>query len=81
METMSIKTLERKAQEKEQNYKIENGDYLCKTCGEEILAVNVTFSIHDGPFALSGSGKVTHQNFPYCPKCESKPEILGLPIN
>ncbi len=81
METMSIEQLERKALEKEKNYKVVNGDYLCKTCNTEILCVDVIFSLHDGPFALSGSGKTTHQNFPYCPKCEEKPKIHGLPIN
>jgi len=81
MESMTIEQLERKALEKEKNYEVVDGDYICKTCGSEILAVDVTFSIHDGPFALSGSGKVDHQNFPYCPHCEEKPEIHGLPIN
>ena len=78
---MTLAQLEREAKEKEKNYYInEAGDYACKDCQSDILCVTVIFSIHDGPFPLSGSGKTTRQNFPYCPKCEEKPEIRGLPI-
>ena len=81
MEKMSIEQLEHKALEKEKNYKVINGDYLCKTCNSEIFCVDVIFSIHDGPFALSVRGKTKHRKFRYCPKCEKKPKIQGLPIN
>jgi hypothetical protein len=80
MESLSIEELERKAVEKEKNYEVVNGDYICKICGTEILAIVVIFSIHDGPFPLSGSGKTIRQNFPYCPKCETRPEIHGMPV-
>ena len=55
MESMTIEQLERKVLEKEKFYKIDDGDYICKTCGLEILCVCVIFSIHDGPFSMSGS--------------------------
>jgi hypothetical protein len=80
METMSLESLEKKALEKEKNYEIKNGDYLCKSCGTEILGIEVIFPIWDGPFPMSGSGKTFRQSFPYCPHCESKPEIKGDPI-
>jgi hypothetical protein len=80
MENWSIDQLESKARQKEKNYKLnDDGDYVCKICNSEILAINVIFPIHDGPFPLSGSGKTLRQVFPYCPTCEIKPEIHGLP--
>jgi len=81
MESMTLEELERKALEKEKTYKKENGDYVCGKCGTDILAVTVTFSIHDAPFRLADSGKTQKQVFPYCPKCESRPDIRGIPIN
>jgi len=78
---MSIEEVENLALKREKNYHIVNGDYVCKTCGSDILQVVIVFSIHDGPFALSGSGKTTRQVLPYCPKCEGKPEIHGMPIS
>jgi hypothetical protein len=80
MENITLEELESQAKEKEKNYHLLNGDYICNACGSEILAVTVIFSIHDGPFPMSGSGKTIRQNYPYCPKCETKPEIHGLPI-
>ncbi len=80
MERMTIERLERKVTEKEKNYKIVDGDYICKTCDSEILGVSVIFSIHNGSFPMSGSGQTSCQNFPYCPTCEEKPEISGVPI-
>lgn len=77
---MTLSELERKATEKEKNYKVVNGDFKCKTCDSDILATTVIFSIHDGPFPMSGSGKTFKQHFPYCPKCESRPDIHGIPI-
>jgi hypothetical protein len=80
MESISLSELEKRAKEREKNYKIVNGDYLCKTCNSEILCDEFIFSIHDGPFPLSGSGKTIKQVFPYCPKCEGPPEFSPLPI-
>ena len=78
---MTLEALERKAKEKESTYKQKNGDFICGKCETEILAITVTFAIHDGPFRLSGSGKTTRQVFPYCPKCENRPEIHGTPVS
>ncbi len=81
METMTLSQLETKVSKKEENYHIDkNGDYKCNDCKTDILCITVIFPIHDGPFPMSGSGKTTIQNFSYCPKCEEKPEIHGLPI-
>jgi len=77
---MTIEELEEMAREKEKNYKIENGYYFCKDCGTEIEQIFVTFSIWDGLFKMSGSGKTERQVFPYCPKCEERPDISGEPI-
>lgn len=80
MELLTIEEVEKRALIKEKNYYIVKGTYLCRTCNDEIKQVTITFPIHDGPFAMSGSGKVERQVFPYCPTCEVKPEIKGLPI-
>ena len=77
---MSLETLERKAKEKEKKYHIDAGDYKCNDCNSDVLCVSVIFSIHDSGFSMAGSGKTTRQNYPYCPQCEEKPEIRGLPI-
>jgi hypothetical protein len=55
----------------------ENGDCVCTVCGGLIMAAGVCHSIHDGPFPLSGSGRVHHEEIPYCPKCETKPDSCG----
>ena len=80
MRSITINELEKEALEKEKTYKYIDNTFKCSTCNSDILAVTVIFSIHDGPFPLSGSGKTVRQQFPYCPNCESKPEFHGLPI-
>ena len=80
MESITLEELEKKAKIKEQNYSENDGYYKCKTCSSDILSVVVIFSIHDGPFPMSGSGKTITQEFPYCPKCETRPEFRGSPI-
>ena len=79
--------------EKRKAGQLKNGDWLVLTeskqqedegwthqCGEEIEGVDVHHPIHDGPFPLSGSGKVHIETTPYCPKCEEKPASSGSPI-
>lgn len=61
----------------EHAYKLENGDFTCTKCGSEILIAEISHSVHDGPFPLSGSGKVHREQMPYCPKCETKPNSIG----
>lgn len=79
------------AHDKENNYiikdkviyvkRIDNtGDMTCFGCGSDILSATVTRSIWDGPFKMSGSGKVQKEEVPYCPKCEEKPSYHGSPI-
>jgi len=59
-----------------------NGDdWNCTTCGSEIQGTTVYHPIHDGPFPLSGSGKVYKECVPYCPKCEEEPNSSGSFIN
>ena len=55
----------------------EGSDWFCTTCGSEIQGVTVLHPIHDGPFPLSGSGKVATEMVPYCPQCEKPPSSHG----
>ena len=55
-------------------------EYRCNDCDSEIRATTVAHSIHDGPFPLSGSGRVTNEQVPYCPTCDEKPNFHGSPI-
>ena len=57
-----------------------NQGFVCSACGSEIQTTTVYHPIHDGPFPLSGSGRVQRQIVPYCPKCETKPSESGWPI-
>lgn len=53
--------------------KTSNGgeDWKCVQCESEIKCKDIHIPIHDGPFALSGSGRVKIVTLPYCPKCEN----------
>ncbi len=50
-------------------------------CGTAIQGKLVTHPIHDGPFALSGSGQVRSETVPFCPDCEMEPNSRGAPID
>lgn len=50
-------------------------------CGTEIMGASVHHPIWDGPFACSGGGEVHVETVPYCPKCETKPDSRGAPID
>ncbi len=50
-------------------------------CGEKIMGARVAHPIWDGPFECSGSGQCSYQTVPYCPKCETKPNFSGAPID
>ena len=50
--------------------------YLCH-CGAEVSTAEVLHPIHDGPFPLSGSGRVKTEMAPFCPVCEIKPSSSG----
>lgn len=57
---------------------IDNGqNWFCVKCKGEIDGVTVHHPIHDGPFALSGSGRVETEMVPYCPHCEKEPNSSG----
>ena len=49
-------------------------------CGATIQTARVHHPIHDGPFPLSGGGRVQVEEIPYCPRCELTPDWQGLPI-
>jgi len=53
---------------------------ICKTCKSQIMAVQVHHPIWDGPFPMSGSGRVHITLAPYCPQCEYAPSERGSPI-
>lgn len=50
-------------------------------CGTEITGVSVYHPIWDGPFPMSGGGEVHVEIVPFCPKCETKPDSRGAPID
>ena len=59
----------------------EGKKYVCTVCGTTIMAAKISHAIHDGPFPLSGSGKVQYEIEPYCPNCEEEPKPNGMPIS
>ncbi len=50
-------------------------------CGVEIQGRKVAHPIHDGPFPLSGGGRVHYETVPFCPECETEPNFHGSPID
>jgi hypothetical protein len=50
-------------------------------CGEILMNATVAHPIWDGPFSCSGSGRCHHETIPYCPRCETKPDFQGAPID
>ena len=50
-------------------------------CGTEIQGKQQTRPIWDGPFAMSGSGRVHTETVPFCPECETEPGSSGAPID
>lgn len=57
------------------------GDEWVHKCGTTLLGKRVIHSIHDGPFALYGSGQTHTETVPYCPKCQSEPSTYGAPLH
>jgi hypothetical protein len=63
-------------------YKIEGDEScVCASCNSEIEGATVAHPIWDGPFPMSGDGRVHNEEVPYCPKCEKKPNFHGSPLN
>ncbi len=56
--------------------------WKCKTTGAEIVATTVGRSLHDGPFPLSGSGRVVDVLHLHCPACQPdwKKPNHGTPV-
>lgn len=57
--------------------------WLCKKTKVPIEAQEIGRTLHDGPFPLSGSGKVPLILHLHCPECNPKykPPIYGTPID
>ena len=58
-----------------------NGDLVCTRDNAEILAVEVTHPIHDGPFSLSMSRETQYETVPFCPVHEQEPGSRGRSID
>ena len=54
-----------------------DNDWNCVKCSADVQGAQVAHPIHDGPFALSGPGRVHYDIVPYCPMCEDKPSFNG----
>ena len=57
------------------------GDEWVHKCGTTLIGKQVIHSIHDGPFALSGSGQTHTETVPYCPTCQPEPSPYGTPLS
>ncbi|MFH1820597.1 MAG: hypothetical protein ABH805_01665 [Candidatus Nealsonbacteria bacterium] len=51
------------------------------SCGTKIQGKTVFHPIWNGPFPLSGNGRVQPEIVPFCPKCEKEPSSSGAPIS
>ncbi len=57
-----------------------DGGWIHDKCGTELLGAHVHHPIHDGPFPLSGYGRVELEVVPYCPQCQEAPSPSGAVI-
>lgn len=81
MSVLRAEELAAEIERREKKYiKQPDGSYKCRKCSSIIQAVSVSHPIWDGPFAMSGGGRVFNESKPYCPKCEEKPSDRGSPI-
>lgn len=58
----------------------QTGDYI-HGCGVYIEGMEVLASVHNGPIALSGDGRVERVIVPFCPQCENEPKPFGSITN
>ena len=58
-------------------YVLNRESFCCSVCNGDILVAEVSHPVHDGPFALSGSGRCEQEYVPYCPQCEEEPNSNG----
>ena len=58
-------------------YDEEKKNFYCTICENEADAATIHHPVHDGPFPLSGSGRVINEIIPYCSMCEKKPNQSG----
>lgn len=56
----------------------EEGVGFTHSCGTPVLGKQVYLSVHNGPFPLSGLGRVRVETVPYCPFCEDEPQGSGF---
>lgn len=62
---------------RKESYEERGKAYFCKKCGSQIQQTTAYISIHLAMFSgCAGGGEVEHERFPFCPKCEGKPEIV-----
>lgn len=54
--------------------------YLCRDCGDEILAATVHHPVWIEGMGCAGTGEVRTSQVPYCPNCERKPGSQGTPV-
>ncbi len=81
MLVLKVKELEVQMASREKKYiKQPDGSYKCRKCSSTIQSISVAHPIWNGPFAMSGSGRVFNESKPYCPKCEEKPSDRGSPV-
>lgn len=52
--------------------------FHCWECDAEVQCKTRRMSVHDGPFPLSGYGRVESVLTPWCPNCESEPSDTGI---
>jgi len=66
MTVLRVKELEAQMVYREKKYiRQTDGSYECPTCGSTIQSISVSHPIWDGPFAMSGSGRVFNESSPY----------------
>lgn len=53
---------------------------VCPKCQRVMLSKRVAHPIHDGPFPLSGSGRVHYETVWYCGDCDREPPFHGAPL-
>ena len=70
-------TIYHKKLSQEHAYKLEGEDFTCTKCRSEIIVAEISHTIHDNLFPLSGSGKVHQEQMPFCPRCENIPNSSG----
>lgn len=61
-------------------YKLKGKKYECLNCSSKVLSAMVAHPLYGESSPLSVFGECHYEYVPYCPKCEKKPSLHGLPI-